>query len=72
MGVKLYMNHLKEQLNEVDLSTKKQRKKCINFFKIMHLFIHGPIYCVGFVSWRRKGQETNKKVMKRFCEQFLS
>jgi hypothetical protein len=38
----------------------------------MQLFIHSPIYCVGFVSWRRKGQETNKKVMQGFREQFFS
>jgi hypothetical protein len=38
----------------------------------MQLFIHSPIYCVGFVSWRRKGQVTNRKVMKGFCEQFFS
>jgi hypothetical protein len=38
----------------------------------MQLFIHSPIYCVEIVSGRRKGQETNRKVMKRFCEQFFS
>ncbi len=72
MGFRLYMNHLKEQFNGMDLSTKKQRKKNIKFCKIMQLFIHSPIYCVGFVSWRRKGQETNKKVMQGFREQFFS
>jgi hypothetical protein len=38
----------------------------------MQLFIHSPIYHVEIVSGRRKGQETNRKVMKRFCEQFFS
>jgi len=72
MGVRLYMNHLKEQFNGMDLSTKKQRKKYIIFCKIMQLFIHSPIYHVEIVSGRRKGQETNRKVMKRFCEQIFS
>ncbi len=72
MGFKLYMNHFKEQFNGMDLSTKNQRKKHIKICKIMHLFIHSYIYCVGFVTWRRKGQETNKKVMKGFCEHFFS
>jgi hypothetical protein len=72
MGVRLYMNNLKEQLNGMDLSTQNKRKKNIKNCKIMQLFIHSPIYCVGFVSWRRKGQGTNRKVMKGFCEQLFS
>jgi len=27
MGVRIYMNHLKEQFNGMDLSTKKKKKK---------------------------------------------
>jgi hypothetical protein len=34
MGVRLYMNHLKEQFNGMDLSTKKQRKNTSYFARL--------------------------------------
>lgn len=34
MGFRLYMNHLKEQFNAMDLSSKKQRKNTSNFARL--------------------------------------